>query len=130
MTKKEKFIEFVEHMMNYEYYAWDPEIQAEWSDAIDYLNGLKMTGDKDKPQFTPNGKLVLKYAQDNKDTYNNLFKAKDIGEGLGISSRTASGAMRKLVSDGYIEKVGENPVIYSLTQKGIETNLNNIEVDN
>ena len=53
--------------------------------------------------------------------YNNLFKAKEIGEGLGISSRTASGAMRKLVTDGYIEKVGATPVVYSLTTLGVET---------
>jgi Mn-dependent DtxR family transcriptional regulator len=29
-----------------------------------------------------------------------------------------SGAMRKLVTDGYVEKVGESPVIYMLTEKG------------
>jgi hypothetical protein len=31
--------------------------------------------------------------------------------------------MRKLVSDGYCEKIGENPIVYSLTNKGIEVNL-------
>ena len=71
-----------------------------------------------------NGKLVLKYMQDNKENYNNLFKAKEIGEGLGISSRTASGAMRKLVTDGYIEKIGESPVVYSLTESGTEVDPN------
>ena len=83
-----------------------------------------MTGDSSKPKFTENGKLVLQYMKDNKDNYNNLFKAKEIGEGLGISSRTASGAMRKLVTDGYIEKIGESPVVYSLTVAGIEVDLN------
>ena len=52
-----------------------------------------------------------------------FFKAKDIGEGLGISSRTASGAMRKLVTDGYVEKIGESPVVYALTSFGIEVNV-------
>ena len=120
MTKKETFISEVQRAIE----KTGNSIE-EWfsSDALDFWNGLQVSGDSGKPAFTENGKLVLKYVQDNKDTYNNLFKAKDIGEGLGISSRTASGAMRKLVSDRYIEKVGENPVIYSLTQKGIEVNL-------
>ena len=52
--------------------------------------------------------------QENKEKYNNLFKAKDIGEGLGISSKAVSGSMRKLVKDGYINKVGKEPVIYEL----------------
>ena len=93
------------------------------SDALDFWNGLNAGGDDSKPQFTANGKLVLGFMQENKNTYNNLFKAKDIGEGLSISTRTASGAMRKLVSDGYVEKVGESPIIYSLTEKGIEADV-------
>ena len=114
MSKKQKFLDEVLALTG------DMPQNVFSEDALDYWNGLNATGDKEKPAFTENGKLVLKYIQDNKDTYNNLFKAKDIGEGIGISSRTASGAMRKLVTDGYIEKVGENPVVYSLTQKGAE----------
>ena len=116
MSKKETFIVEVKRAIEK-----TGSTVEDWfsSDALDFWNGLQMTEDKDKPTFTENGKLVLKYMQDNKDTYNNLFKAKDLGEGIGISSRTASGAMRKLVNDGYAEKVGEAPVIYSLTEKGI-----------
>jgi DNA-binding HxlR family transcriptional regulator len=29
-----------------------------------------------------------------------------------------SGAIRKLVTDGYVEKVGQDPVIYTLTELG------------
>jgi predicted transcriptional regulator len=47
-----------------------------------------------------------------------MFKAKDIAEGLFISSRAVSGAIRKLVTDGYVEKVGQDPVIYSITEEG------------
>lgn len=117
MSKKEKFIteilaicgDFPENVLS--------------ADALDFWNGLNASGDSSKPKFTENGKLVLKYMQDNKDSYNNLFKAKEIGEGLGISSRTASGAMRKLVTDGYVEKIGDSPVIYALTSAGTEVNL-------
>ena len=118
MTKKEKFINEVIAI------AGDAPEKVFSPDALDFWNGLQMTGDTGKPKFTENGKLVLQYMKDNKDSYNNLFKAKEIGEGLGISSRTASGAMRKLVTDGYIEKIGDTPVIYSLTDKGTEVDLN------
>ena len=121
MSKKEQFIKEVEELL-----ANTPDRIPERvfsSDALDFWNGLKITGDTEKPAFTENGKLILQYVQQNKDTYNNLFKAKDIGEGIGVSSRTASGAMRKLVNDGYIEKVGENPIVYSLTQKGTEASF-------
>lgn len=118
MTKKEKFISEVFAITG------DAPENVFSPDALDFWNGLQMTGDSSKPKFTENGKLVLQYMKDNKDSYNNLFKAKEIGEGLGISSRTASGAMRKLVTDGYIEKIGDTPVIYSLTDKGTEVDLN------
>lgn len=117
MSKKEKFISEVLALTG------DAPENVFTSDALDYWNALNATGDSSKPKFTDNGKLVLGYLQQNKDQYNNLFKAKDIGEGLGISSRTASGAMRKLVTDGYVEKIGSDPVVYAITTKGIETDL-------
>ena len=48
----------------------------------------------------------------------------EIAEGLFISSRAVSGAMRKLVTDGFVEKVGQDPVMYALTEKG-----RNIEIE-
>jgi len=118
MTKKERFIHEVKAAID----GLEEKTPERYfsDDALDFWNGLNATGDTDRPAFTENGKLVLGYMQNNKDTYNNLFKAKDIGEGLGISSRTASGAMRKLVTDGFVEKVGTAPIVYSLTQKGAE----------
>ena len=47
-----------------------------------------------------------------------MWKAKDIADKIELSSRTVSGALRKLVSDGYVEKTGKNPVIYNITEKG------------
>lgn len=120
MTKKEAFLKIVKaeifdradiYVENY------PDI---FGDAKDYFNGLNVSGNDERPRFTENGKRVLEYMQENVDTYNNLFKAKNIGEGMEISSRTVSGALRKLVNDGYVEKVGENPTVYSLTTAGKE----------
>lgn len=118
MTKKECFIKEIGELIK------DKPLSA---DAMDFFNGLQVTGDSGKPKFTENGKLVLRYMQENKEMYNNLFKAKDIGEGMGISSRTASGAMRKLVSDGYAEKIGQDPVVYCITDKGMEVNFDTEE---
>ena len=53
-----------------------------------------------------------------------MWKARDIAEGLFVSSRTVSGAIRKLVTDGFVEKVGQDPVIYSITEQG-----KNIKID-
>lgn len=114
MNKKESFITEVLKLTGN-----NPE-KVFSSDALDFWNGLQVSGDSAKPKFTENGKLVLQYMKNNKESFNNLFKAKDIGEGLGISSRTASGAMRKLVTDGYVEKVGTDPIVYAVTSAGIE----------
>ena len=66
--------------------------------------------------FTDNVKLILKFLKDNQSTP--MWKARDIAEGLFISSRAVSGAIRKLVTDGFVEKVGQDPVIYSITDAG------------
>ena len=112
MSKKDAFISQITAALG------DAPEQVLTGDALDYWNVLIQTGDTSKPKFTENGKLVLGYMIENKETFRNLFKAKEIGEGLGISSRTASGAMRKLVTDGYVEKIGQDPVVYALTEKG------------
>ena len=115
MTKKQKFINFVEGLIA----KIDIDtLDADSKEAIEYFNILKSEECEEKQKFTENGKLVLTYIQQNYETNNNMFKAKDIGEGLNITSRTASGAMRKLVTDGYLEKIASNPVIYSLTDLG------------
>lgn len=80
-----------------------------------YIEALK---DKknDKPVLTDNGKQVLLYLQQNQDKA--LWKARDIAEGLFVSPRGVSGSLRKLVTDGFVEKMGESPTIYSITEKG------------
>lgn len=119
MSKKQKFIEMVESLIsNNVNVALD-------SEAMEYFNILKQADlNNDKPKFTENGKKVLEYMQQTRELRNNIFNAKEVGEGMGVSSRTASGAMRKLVTDGYVEKIGTNPVVYSLTKSGIEVNVN------
>ena len=117
MSKKEAFINEITALLQ------DAPENYLSEDALDFWNGLQVSGGNDKPQFTDNGKLILQYIRDTKEQYNNLFKAKEIGEGLGISSRTASGALRKLVTDGYVEKISTSPVVYALTKAGEEVEI-------
>lgn len=119
MSKKECFINFVETLMDESSYGdWDEEVMKEWEPALEYWNALKAVNDPEKPKFTDNGKLILKFMIENEEEFGNLFKAKDIGERISISSRTVSGSIRKLVTDGYVEKIGNNPTIYTLNDKG------------
>lgn len=117
MSRKELFIEEMERLIN------NGLVLSE--EAKIYFDALCQTTDPETPKFTENGLKVLTYIRENKDAYNNMFKSKDVGEGMQISSRTVSGAFRKLVSDGYVEKVGTNPVVYMLTSVGETVDLTN-----
>ena len=91
-------------------------------DLIEYWEKFKGTQNGEKPMFTDIGKTVLTYVQEHPET--STWKAKDIADNLFLASRTVSGALRKLVNDGFIEKVGQDPVIYSITEKGKEIIIN------
>lgn len=116
MTKKQSFITMVEHLLQYPIEKTD---DFSYEDAMTYFESLKASKEKEKVAFTENGKKILIYMQEQKDNSNNLFKSKDIADGLFMSSRSISGAMRKLVTDGYVEKIGETPASYSLTETGV-----------
>ena len=111
MTKKQKFIEAIDDAFfsKIDINEIDPDIVAYWT----ALKG----GESSKPTFTDNGKLIIQYLQTLPEG-TPMMKAKEIAEGMFISSRAVSGAMRKLVTDGFVEKVGESPVMYALTDAG------------
>lgn len=92
-----------------------------------YLQCLEEGKSNEKPAITDNGKLILKYMQTSSTP---MLKAKDIAEGLFVSSRQVAGAMRKLVSDEFVLKVGENPIVYMLTEKGKEFIIEENEGEN
>ena len=110
MSKKQEFISYVKDLMDEAPHV----IMSE--EAHLYWEAFCGTTEVEKPMFTDNGKLILKWMQEN--TSDPMLRAKDIAEGLFIGSRAVSGAMRKLVTDGFVEKVGQDPVIYSITEKG------------
>lgn len=111
MSKQQEFIEWVEKLISgqEEPIIPTPGASAYW-DAL--LNADIAT---EKPAFTDNGKLILKQLQSMPE---GLYKARDIAEALFIAPKSVSGAMRKLVNDGYVEKVGKDPIMYSITEKG------------
>lgn len=113
MSLKQDFISYVESNFN-----TNPMPES----LTEYWEKFKgNTSGADKPQFTENGKKILTFLQQHQET--KTWKAKDIAEGMFIASRTVSGGIRKLVADGYVEKVGQDPVIYSITKKGIEAKI-------
>ena len=116
MSKKLEFLEFIKNNI--------PE--DKWENASDsvksYWKALQEVEQTEKMQFTDNGKMILKYLQDHQE--HESYKAKDLGEGLMISSRTVSGSIRKLVNDGYVDKIGKDPVLYSITEKGKNVEVN------
>ena len=111
MSNKQEFIQFVEKFV-----TDMPE------GAQRYFEAMKSVPEKEKPIFTDGGKQILKYLQENHSDGESVM-AKAIAEGMGVSSRSVSGAIRKLVNDGFVEKVSTDPVLYSITAKGIEVTI-------
>ena len=113
MSKKQEFIEYVKE-------------RVDWTDASEnvkiYWEAFISKEEKEKPMFTDNGKLILQFLRDNPDT--TTWKARDIAEGLFITSRTVLGAIRKLCTDGFVEKVSQDPVIYTITELGKTVEIN------
>lgn len=128
MTKKEVFIKIVGEMLDNPVVTQDFEEDAEaYKKALEYFEDLKADkGTGPKPEITENGAKILKYMQENYQKYNNVFKSKEIGEGLFISSRSVSGSMKKLITEGFVNKIGTDPVAYEISQKGIDKDLSNI----
>lgn len=118
-TKCEQFLEFFDKMVENNNIIVPAEVK-EFRDML----ASSQEDFSNKPAFTEIGLTILEYLQacDTKST-----KAKEIAEGIEVPSKRVSGAMRKLVSDGYVEKFGQSPVIYALTDKGKNLNIKEIK---
>lgn len=119
MTKKQEFINFVSSLME----KCPNEKMNE--DASLYWEGFCSSKDSsDKPLLSDNGKIILEFLQN--QTEKRTWTSKALGEGIGISSRSVSGSMRKLVDAGFVEKCGADPIAYVITDEGINFNLETI----
>ena len=103
MTKKQEFIDFINNVFS------DANIGPDhMSENVRlYWEAFCGKDEVEKPMFTDNGKIILDYLQKNLDTP--MWKARD---------------MRKLVTDGFVEKVGQDPVVYAITEKGKTIEIN------
>ena len=118
MSKKVEFIKYVENIFSV-LKSNNIAIEDMNDEARAYWSGLQVgVGVGDKAAFTEGGKMIMAYLQANptKDP----LTARQIGENIGISSRSVVGSIRKLVSDGFVEKVGQEPSTYFITTKGKE----------
>ena len=88
-------------------------------EALDFYNDLK---EKNQNTFTENGRKILICMQKNEEQYK-TFSSKQLGELLFMPPRSVSGAMKKLLNEGYCRKQATNPVTYELTSIGKETQL-------
>lgn len=116
MTVKEQFIQTVEELFKNSPNAIPDEVVNYFEECI------KAAPVSKKPGFTQGGLVALSFLQ---QTYGQRagFKAKEVAEYIGANSRSVSGWCRKLETDGYVSKIGENPVIYAITEKGLAVNI-------
>ena len=117
MTKKEKFINCIQTEIFDNPNIYSENWEADWDDICSFWEDYKKCTTPPK-DMTENGLKVLTWMQEHIEEMSNVFTAKEIGEGLFTSGRSISGSMKKLVNDGYVEKIGKNPVQYSLTESG------------
>ena len=118
MSNKEKFINCTQNEIFNNPSNYIENYKDDWQDICDFWETFCST--KTAPKITENGIKILDFMQKNITLYNNVFKAKDIAEGLFMSPKSISGSMQKLVKEGFCEKIGGSPVCYKLTDAGKE----------
>ena len=114
MNKKEIFIQTIDDLIKDNPNAFSKE-------AMEYWEEFK--AEPASKNITEKGILILKYMANNKDLYNNVFTSQLIGAGMQLTGRSVSGSMRKLVSEGYVNKLDAKPIAYQITEQGMQKAL-------
>lgn len=112
MNKKEAFIKIIQTEIFDRSDIWYENYEDIYELARSYWEEFKKS-----TELTTQGKQILLWMKNNKENLSNVFTSKEIAEALFTSGRVIAGSMRKLVTDGYVEKEGKNPVQYHLTNK-------------
>lgn len=118
MNKKDRFIQIVETEIFNKSDIYAEAYSDFWEDVVSFWEDFKSNKPKSSGGVTENGAKILIWMQENEISRSNIFISKEIAEGLFTSGRSVAGSMRKLAADGYVQKVGENPVQYALTDLG------------
>lgn len=100
------------------------DMPAEVAEVIEELE-IKSETIENKPEFTDIGLQILEYMQ---ICGKENLTARNIADGIESSSRVVNGAIRKLTNGNYVSKVGSNPVIYNITDKGKNIDINKQKV--
>ena len=124
MTDREAFVDYVNRTL-------ETVMIEEFGKGTEYKDQVKrywnvfLNGEETGKKITENGQKILIFMQENEEAMSNIFTSKEIAEALFVSGRSVSGSMRKLLGDGYVDKEGNNPVKYSLTDLGRNLSLKN-----
>lgn len=122
MTDRESFLDYVGRIIE----EFDKDItKTTHEEQVKRYWKALLDGEETGKKVTENGQKILIFMQENEEAMNNIFTSKEIAEALFVSGRSISGSMRKLFGDGYINKEGNNPVKYSLTDLGRNLSLKN-----
>ena len=118
MTAKENFISEIEKLL---------KTNTINEDAMNYFTEFKNGTVKNSSVITEKGAAILRFLQTQPST-NYAFTAKMIAEELNMNTRSISGTMRKLLNDGYVEKLTTlTPITYQITPAGLAFDLDKIE---
>lgn len=104
--RKNIFIDTVEELFK----AYPMNVPTE---ALEFFEDYKK-GKSAAKAYTDKGIAVIKALREIDD----WITAKSLGEQMDISGRSVSGTMRKLVTDGFVEKRTGSPASYRITDKG------------
>ena len=124
MTDREAFVDYVNRTL-------ETVMIEEFGKGTEYKDQVKrywnvfLNGEETGKKITENGQKILIFMQENEEAMSNIFTSKEIAEALFVSGRSVSGSMRKLFGDGYVDKEGNNPIKYSLTDLGRNLSLKN-----
>ena len=121
MTNIEKAREFLEDM----YETLHAKVgDAEYEEMTTLRTALQFYEDYQNSQpakkpITDKGIAILLAMREVED----WITAKSLGEQMDISGRSVSGSLKKLVTDGYVDKRAGSPAAYKITEKGMTCNL-------
>jgi len=122
MTTITKAKEFIDEMFNQLYGEADTAVGAEEMElartALDFYENYQNSQPAKKP-ITDKGIAIILAMREVED----WITAKSLGEQMDISGRSVSGSLKKLVTDGYVDKRAGSPAAYKITEKGMTCNL-------
>lgn len=100
------------------------DLEQNYAEGLAYFNNFKTA--EIKPLLTENGKKIVAYLQKETEKGRGILTSSQIAEGLFVSGRVVSGAMRKLITDEIIIKTDSTPAVYELSDKGKEIDVNQV----